>query len=296
MEPAELVKLGVAVSVGLTVFSIGLQTAARDLGSFLGRPGLVIRSLVAMNVIMPLLALVFALRFRLEPAVTVALVALSLSPVPPILPRKQFSVSDDTPYVLGLLTIGSALAVVVAPLVLALVSRTFGRDLEVAPGTIARALTMSVFVPVVAGFVVQRFWPAAARRLAPVAAKVGGVLLLVVVIALIVVAHRPMWTLVGNGTLLAMVAFAGVGLLVGHLLGGPDRGDRAVLALATATRHPGVAIAIASSASQVRNVGAAVLLYLLVSTLVSAPYVARRKSRRADVHAPPLAAARTRKM
>ena len=87
-----------------------------------------------------------------------------------------------------------------------------------------------------------------------------------------------MLELIGNGTLLAIVAFVAVGLAVGHLLGGPDPQERGVLALATAMRHPGVALVIASGISEADNVvGPALMLYLLVGTLVSAPYVRWRR-------------------
>jgi BASS family bile acid:Na+ symporter len=56
-----------------------------------------------------------------------------------------------------------------------------------------------------------------------------------------------MISLVGNGTILALGAFTLAGLAAGHLLGGPNRDDCTVLALATASRHPGVALAIASA-------------------------------------------------
>jgi BASS family bile acid:Na+ symporter len=81
-------------------------------------------------------------------------------------------------------------------------------------------------------------------------------------------------SLLGNGTLAAMVLLAAVGLAAGHLLGGPDRDDRTVLALATSSRHPGVAIAIAATCfpDDEKGVVAAVLLYLIVNALLSTPY------------------------
>jgi BASS family bile acid:Na+ symporter len=63
-------------------------------------------------------------------------------------------------------------------------------------------------------------------------------------------------------------------LLVGHLLGGPEPENRVVLGLATASRHPGIAIALAQSAFPAQKlVAPAVLAYLLVGALVSAVYL-----------------------
>jgi BASS family bile acid:Na+ symporter len=69
-------------------------------------------------------------------------------------------------------------------------------------------------------------------------------------IGLLVVASIPVlimeWptirSLLGDGTVVAAVLLSALGLLVGHLLGGPDPENRTVLALATVSRHPGVAL------------------------------------------------------
>jgi len=52
-----------------------------------------------------------------------------------------------------------------------------------------------------------------------------------------------------------------------------------VLALATATRHPGIAIAIAHiNFPNEQAVPAAVVIYLVVSAVLSVPYLAWRKN------------------
>jgi len=70
------------------------------------------------------------------------------------------------------------------------------------------------------------------------------------------------------------VLFTVVGLTVGHLLGGPDPHDRRVLALATATRHPGVAMAIAALNFPDQRAAQIVIVYhLIFGAIVSFPYV-----------------------
>jgi len=86
----------------------------------------------------------------------------------------------------------------------------------------------------------------------------------------------PMWSLVGNGTIMALIAFALVGVTAGHFLGGQDPADRTVLSLATASRHPAIAVALTSGnmiEAQRKNAAAAIVLYLLVSTIVVGPYL-----------------------
>jgi BASS family bile acid:Na+ symporter len=73
---------------------------------------------------------------------------------------------------------------------------------------------------------------------------------------------------------LAILALTFVALGIGHLFGGPDPTDRPVLALANASRHPAIAIAIAQTTfPDVTLVPAAVLLDLIVVAFVSGPYL-----------------------
>jgi bile acid:Na+ symporter, BASS family len=113
-------------------------------------------------------------------------------------------------------------------------------------------------------------------------ANKAGVLLLVAAVVPVLIKMAPaMIALIGDGTLLAMVVFITVGLAVGHLLGGPDPGNRAVLALATAMRHPGVALVIASgTVAGDRVVAPVIALYLLVGTVESIPFVMWRRRQR----------------
>jgi BASS family bile acid:Na+ symporter len=108
------------------------------------------------------------------------------------------------------------------------------------------------------------------------------ILLLAIALPVLFTTWPAIVSLIGNGTVVAIAAFILAGLAVGHLLGGPDPDDRTVLAFCTAFRHPGVAIAIAGANFPGQKlVPAAVLLYLLVSAVVSIPILAWRRRRHA---------------
>jgi BASS family bile acid:Na+ symporter len=99
-------------------------------------------------------------------------------------------------------------------------------------------------------------------------------LLLVAVLPVLVTEWPAIVSLIGNGTLAALGAFVIVGLAVGHLLGGPDPDERGVLALATATRHPAIAIAAAHAAFPGQKfVVPAILLYVILAAVLSIPYL-----------------------
>ena len=87
-------------------------------------------------------------------------------------------------------------------------------------------------------------------------------------------------SMIGNGTLLVLALFAAVGLAVGHWLGGGEADNRTVLALATSARYPAVALAIAGANFQEQKaVLGVIVIYLVVGTVVSLPYVWWRKRR-----------------
>jgi BASS family bile acid:Na+ symporter len=73
-------------------------------------------------------------------------------------------------------------------------------------------------------------------------------------------------SLIGSGAALSIAMVVVIAIAAGHWLGGPDPDERSTLALASAMRHPGIAMAIASlNVPQEPRVPAAVILYLLTA-------------------------------
>jgi len=278
MTLAKLIMLVIQGSIFLTVFSLGLHATLRDAVSLWHRPRALFRSLLAMYIIMPLFAVWLARTFHLDPAVEVALLVLAVSPIPPILPTKGAKVGAHSSYVFGLLVGTAVLSVVVTPIAIGLLSLVFGAERHVPAATIAFVVMKTVLVPLSLGMMVRRFWPATADRVAGPIGKIAMLVLLLCVVLLFLAAREKIGDVIGNGTIVAIAAFVIVGLMVGQMLGGSDREDSTFLAIATASRHPGVAFAIANSvAPDQKLVIGVLLLYLLVNGVIGAPYSKWRK-------------------
>ncbi|HYR06652.1 MAG TPA: hypothetical protein VEQ60_02710 [Longimicrobium sp.] len=287
MTLATLLPLVLKASIAGTVLAVGMRTRREDVLSLFRDPDNLARSFLSMLVLMPMLALAMAAALPLHPAVEVALVGLAVSPVPPLLPGKELKAGGRASYVVGLLFATALVSIVTVPLAVHLVGGLSGAPRSLAAGRIAGVVLASVVVPLLLGVAVRALAPALAERAARPVVLVSTVLLAAGFLPLLPTLWRPMLALVGNGTLLAIAAFAGAGLATGHLLGGREREDRVVLALSTAARHPMVAIAAATALFPGhREVAPAVLLYLLVSGLVSAVYL-RRTTPAPVRHAPP---------
>jgi BASS family bile acid:Na+ symporter len=121
---------------------------------------------------------------------------------------------------------------------------------------------------------IEKLRPGSSPRLAFLADRAGTVLLVVGGVVLLVAQWRNIVAVTGRGTIVVSVLIIGFGLLMGHLLGGPDRDKRGALASANVSRHPGVALLLGSSAlpEHVPAVTGAVLLYLAASMVVPIPY------------------------
>jgi BASS family bile acid:Na+ symporter len=270
----------VVASVGLIVLSIGLRASVEHALYLFRRPALLARAILAMYVIVPVVATLVVLRVHLVPPVAAAIVLMSVSPIPPILPVTQTKVGGHQPYVLGLLVAVSVLAIAFVPLCLVVLSHIFPADAYLPATAVARVIFTTILVPLGIGIVVGRAAPALAARIAPAAGRIGTLLLLLALLVLLAASAPKMAALVGNGSLLAIAVVCAASLAAGHFLGGPDPANESSLALASLMRHPGIALAIAKASFPDVQVGAAILLYLIVAILVGVPY--RRWARRRD--------------
>lgn len=273
MNLQTLIPIVLKVSVLLNVFALGLRASAEDATYLFRRPGELLRALLAMNVLMPAVALVLVSVFDLSPAVRIALVALSVSPIPPLLPKKMVKAGGTESYAIGLLITVGLLAIIFVPLAMEAIERVRHVPLQMTAVSIATLIAKTTLLPLGLGIAVHRAAPAAAERLAQPIAQVSGIALLACMVAILWAGASTIWKLMDSVTLVALAGFVVAGLAIGHLLGGPKPENRVALATSTASRHPGIAIALAAANfPQEKLALAAVLLYLVVNAVVSMPY------------------------
>jgi BASS family bile acid:Na+ symporter len=239
-----------------------------------------------MNVVMPLVAALLVVAFDLPLAVKIALVALALSPVPPILPKKELKAGGDATYAIGLLVAIAVFAIVTVPVGVSWFSSAFDRSGEIAPLAVAKIVFASVLAPLAVGIAFRQWAPAEAGKIARPIAMLGNVLLVFSAVPLAIAFWPQISALIGDGTALILAAMATIGLVAGHWLGGPEPDNRTVLALSTTSRHPAVALAVAVAGGVESKDGlAAILLYLIVAILICIPYVAWRRRQSMSTHA-----------
>jgi BASS family bile acid:Na+ symporter len=228
--------------------------------------------------VFPLLVALLVMTFGLRPPVEIALIALAVSPVPPFLPGKQLKLASTEGFTIGLFAATALLAPILVTATMALVERLGVGGAHVRVGAIASIVIGTVLLPLVLGVLVRSLWPRGAARVQSTITIVAVVMLVAALVPVLISQWPAIRSLLGDGTLAAIVAATLLGLAVGHLLGGPQSDDRTVLALATASRHPAVAVAVAAASfPDEKLVPPAVLLALLTTALATTPYVVWRK-------------------
>lgn len=277
----EILPIVLRVSLLLLVFALGLNATMADVTYLFKRPLRLFRAIVAIEIVVPLVAALLVAALPLAPLVKLGIVLMAVSPLPPVLPGKQLKLGGKSAYVYGLYVAVSLLAIVLVPLLLAILSAVFPADAWVAPAAVAQTLFVSVLLPLGVGMAVHRLSPQLAERAAPVVSKLASLLLLLAFLPVLIAMWPAMRALLGNGTALVSAAVVGAGLLAGHLLGGPDPEDRTTLAVASATRHPGIALLIATTAFPTENVVPAILLFVVVGVVAAIPYQVWSKKRAA---------------
>lgn len=236
--------------------AIGLGSTPADLTYLLRRPALLLRSLFAMYVSIPLAALAIVQTVPLPPGVRTAILVLAISAGAPLLPRKLMKLGREG-YVFSLVVLSSLLAVVAVPAWLVVLGPYFARESEVGPRAVGLLVAKAALAPLLVGMILRPLLGARADRVSEWVLHVVGGVLTIAGIALLALNYRLLIA-AGWVALLTLAAFTTVALGIGHALGGPDHEDRTALA-ASAVPNP-------------RTV-AFVVAYLLSAAVVTIPYL-----------------------
>jgi BASS family bile acid:Na+ symporter len=272
MDQKAIATLLVQGSLILFVASIGMRAQWRDVLGSISSHGLLFRGIVAVNVVVPLVAIGMCSIFPIEHHTRIGIIIMAVSPLAPFVAAKMQKAGLTASHAIGLYVSLMMCSVIIVPGTVALLSALLPVEASVSVAAVAKLVVASVFLPLAAGLMLNQLFPAFAARLAPVAVAVGLAVLMLFVIVMLFKAARGLFALVGDGTLVAIIVTVSAGLVAGHWLGGPEFAERKSLALAAATRHPGIAALIATSNFGDQRVLLAIVLFLVIGVAVSAVY------------------------
>ena len=273
------------LSIFLALFAEGTVISLADVRYLFGKPRRLMRTLLAVNVLSPLVAVLVCRTFSLHPAVMVALVTLACAPVGGLFPQAMLALvpAGRAVYAHGVFFATTLLSVLLTPPSVELLNLVFGGDVHIRPLMVAEVAIGAMLLPLGLGIAIGRHWRGLRSWRARLQ-RLSSLLLLASLIAFVPVAWPQLATIAREGTLAAIAVTTLLSMAAGHALGGPQEDGRTMLAFATVARHPGVALALASLTEQ-PLARAGVLLAVIVNQFAVLPYKLWRKRVHAAVPA-----------
>jgi BASS family bile acid:Na+ symporter len=262
------------ITVTIIIFGIGLDSTPHDAVRLFRHPALLLRSVLAMYVLVPMAAVGLVILLPLPPGAEAALLVLAVSAGAPLLPRKLLGIGDGA-YTFSLVVVSAVLAVILVPLWLEMLGPLFPRLPRLAPEKTALVLGESFFLPLLAGMAVRRVFPEVAARTGGRVVGLAGLAMTLAAIALLAVNLHVVLEVKWQG-IAALALLILMALVIGHLAGGPEEENRSALAVACATRHIGVAVFVATSLPGGRT-AAVISIYIAVSVAITLPYTRWRR-------------------
>ena len=279
-----LIGLFISLTLFTTMVALGLGLRSDAVLDWLRRPALPLRLLLVSCVLVPLLALLLLKSpwnaWLTKPA-RYAIALMALCPSAPLAMRKARKVGGDH-QLAAVVQVGAALTAIVSVPLLGLAFRqSFGvMDWVMSPLDVAEQVAKVQVLPVLLGLAIRHWRPQLASGLESPLNRLANLLLLVL-FALVLAKTGPLLLPLLPANLpavLLMALMAVAALLLGHGVAGRDPEQRLSGGLVTAMRNPGLALLLAGrSSSEVSGLKLMILLYVLITALVSVPWIRQQR-------------------
>ena len=263
----ELIRICAAVSVFTYVFSRGLGTRIVDLGYFYKRPVLMIKSFLAIDVLVPLVAIAIIILINPVKPTAIGLILLSASPAAPLVLRAVSKAKGKREYAVSLQVLMASLAIVTTPATIYLLSDATGLNLGVDPALVAESIGLSVLVPLLSGIAARWLFPAIAIKIIKPLRDLSVVALLALFALVLLSTYRLLFAL-DLRSYLAMALLVIGSLASGHVLAWKHPEERKTLAIESATRNSGLALLIAADFAPLEKALPVLVPYVVTSALI----------------------------
>jgi BASS family bile acid:Na+ symporter len=270
------IKFGLFAGTIVLMFAQGLDIPLNHLAYFRKHPGLLLRSLIAVVVLVPAAALLIILLIRPSSAVMVGLAILAASPAAPQMIVSIPKAGGKLAYTASLHLVLGILSLVTTPVILALLAVALNFQASVHPFEIAELVGTSLFIPLLLGILFLAGFPRAASSIRMPLIIIGqAISLLTIALILYLKYHALLQMDLRSYSAMAMMIVVALG--IGHFLAPRQPEERTTLALESAARHPGLAFLIAALNFPLEKALPVFIPYLVVFAVVSLLYIQWRK-------------------
>lgn len=243
MEMAPLTKLSAYIFLVMTMLGIGLKVTGGEVLQILSNRSLMLRSLLVNIILVPILGLIITTIVPMPIDTEIGILLLAAAPGG--LAAIQFTSKgkEGLTFAATLLFILSVLAIFATPLTAELIL-PIHTPVSLPYLRVIQVLLVYLFLPLLVGFALQHLSGRVAQALSrPV--SLCGTLSFIAMIILTMAMKKQAVRAIGWSGMAAMLILILVSMVIGWVLGGPDKNNRRILATGTSMRNAALCLLIA---------------------------------------------------
>jgi predicted Na+-dependent transporter len=257
IKPLPLLNFFVAV----VMFSIGLRTSGGELLNILRDRALFARTLLANCILIPAIGFLLIRIFPLNLEARIGILLLAAIPGTPIALQFTRMAKTRLAFAAAMTFVLSLVSIAMTPLAIEAIPQAAQRNERPVLILIAN-VALYIALPLCAGVWVARRAPKIATRLVLPLGLLATVAFLFLMLETRSVRRQAFNAIRGGGTILAMLLLLLLSMLIGWLIGGPDRETRRILATSSGMRSVIVVLYIARYCFPGSNIYMIPIVYL----------------------------------
>ena len=260
-------KLSIVVFLVTAMLHIGTSLTLRQILEPLRNARLVIISLGASYILIPLTAVVISRAIPLEQPLRIGLVLLSMTAGSEAGPKIIETAKGNIAFSVALLTMQLAVTIIYVPLVLSLLLP----EVHFNHSKLLLKLFALVLLPMVSGLFLKARHGSIAERISPFMHSMSTLFMFLMASLIIILNFAEIVRLIGSGAILAGAIFVIISFIIGYLVGGPGQDTRRTLGFMSGARNSSISLMIASQVFDDPDVLLMITLTVILMLLILLP-------------------------
>jgi bile acid:Na+ symporter, BASS family len=225
------------------MLALGLSQTVKQIMVPLKNARITISAIVASYLLLPILAVIIARLFGIDPALRYGLVLAAMAAGAEAGPIFTSKANANVSLAGGILAMSIPITIVYIPLMIGALLP----DVEVDVRHLVLKLILTIVVPLLLGLFIRSRFEKIAHTAEKYLHTISRLFIVLLLFTLIGIYYKQIFSLFGTFSILAGVVFVVAGFGLGYLLGWPDRRDRLAMGFMHGARNLSVAVIAASS-------------------------------------------------
>jgi len=234
-------KISVLVFVVGSMVGMGLGLTVKQIIEPLKDMKLVVRSLIANFILVPLFVYGMTMVLPLSKGYEIGLILLSIAAGAPFLPKLADIAKSNVPFSIGLMLLLMVVTIFYLPLVLPYLLK----GAEVSSWEIAKSLIITMLLPLIIALLIRAYAEKIAKALKNIFEKLTNIALLLLTVSLVILNAKHLISMFGMPLIAILLLLVGA-MAIGYFLSGKDKATKVVSALGTGQRNISAAILVAT--------------------------------------------------